>query len=405
MTVLIYLITYMDRVIISTTGPVFRKDLGISLIAFGTIQSAFLLAYALFQIPGGWLGDRIGPRRALTLIASWWSAFTALTAIGWNAASMIAIQWVFGMGEAGAFPIATRSLSRWMRPSERGFAQGITHAGSRVGGAAGRNIVALIMLAFTWRTPFLVLGVLGALWAIGWYVYYRDSPEEHHGVNAAELEQIQSAGGPLKRAGAPVPWRRILSNHTIWMISLMYVCYQWALQVYLTWFPTYLKEFRGMSLAQMGFYASLPLWTGVLGDLAGGWTSDLLLRLTGNIRSARRIVGVAGFLIAAAGILPATLTHDPKACVWFSCLAFGGLELTVSVSWAIPLDIAGDFAGSASAVMNSVGNLGGVVSTQVLPILVTAAGWNTPFLVTSALCAVGALMYTRIDASKRIALS
>jgi sugar phosphate permease len=404
MTVLIYLITYMDRVIISTTGPVFRKELGISLIAFGTIQSSFLLAYALFQIPGGWLGDRIGPRRALTMIATWWSAFTALTAIGVNAVSMIAIQWVFGMGEAGAFPIATRSLSRWMRPSERGFAQGITHAGSRVGGAAGRNVVTFIMLAFGWRMPFLVLGVLGVLWAIGWYVYYRDSPEEHHGVNAAELEQIHSAGGPLKRAGAPVPWRRILSNHTIWMISLMYVCYQWALQVYLTWFPTYLKEFRGMTLAQMGFYASLPLWAGVAGDLAGGWTSDLLLRRTGNIRSARRIVGVAGFLIAAAGILPATLTHDPKASVWFSCLAFGGLELTVSVSWAIPLDIAGDFAGSASAVMNSVGNLGGVVSTQMLPILVTAAGWNTPFLVTSALCAVGALMYTRIDASKRIAL-
>ena len=188
------------------------------------------------------------------------------------------------------------------------------------------------------------------------------------------------------------------------MISLMYVCYQWALQVYLNWFPTYLRESRGMTLAQMGFYASLPLWAGVVGDLAGGWVSDLLLRLTGDVKRARRTVGVAGFLIAAAGILPATFTHDPRACVAFSCLAFGGLELTVSVSWAIPLDIAGDFAGSASAVMNGLGNLGGAVSTQMLPILVAAAGWNTPFLVTSALCAVGALMYMNIDASRRIAL-
>jgi sugar phosphate permease len=292
-----------------------------------------------------------------------------------------------------------------MRPSERGFAQGITHAGSRVGGAAGRNVVAFLMLAFGWRMPFFVLGAVGVLWAIGWYVYYRDSPEDHHRVNAAELDLIHSAsGGPLKRAGAPVPWRRILSSHTIWMISLMYVCYQWALQVYLNWFPTYLREYRGMTLAQMGFYASLPLWAGVVGDLAGGWVSDLLLRLTGDVKRARRTVGVAGFLIAAAGILPATFTHDPRASVAFSCLAFGGLELTVSVSWAIPLDIAGDFAGSASAVMNGLGNLGGAVSTQMLPILVAAAGWNTPFLVTSALCAVGALMYMKIDASRRIEL-
>src|SRR5258708_29736218 len=161
MTVLIYMITYMDRVIVSTTAPLMRQELGISLLALGTIQSAFNLSYALFQVPGGWLGDRIGPRRSLTLIASWWSAFTALTALGWSAISMISIQWIFGMGEAGAFPIATRSLSRWMRPAERGFAQGITHAGSRVGGAAGRNLGTFLMIAFGWRMPFLAFAAVG----------------------------------------------------------------------------------------------------------------------------------------------------------------------------------------------------------------------------------------------------
>jgi MFS transporter, ACS family, glucarate transporter len=404
-TIVIYMITYMDRAVLSTAAPLIRDELGISLIAFGTMQSAFNLAYSLFQIPGGWLGDRIGPRRALTLIATWWSAFTALTALGWNTVSMTTIQWIFGMGEAGAFPIATRSLSRWMRPAERGFAQGITHAGSRLGAFVGRNVVTLFMLTFGWRMPFFAFGAIGVLWAIGWYVYYRDSPEEHRGVNDAERELIHSSsGGPRNRVGVPVPWRRILSSGTIWGISAMYVCYQWALQVYLNWFPTYLKESRGLTLAKMGFYASLPLLTGVVGDLAGGWASDLLLRWSGDVRNARRIVGVAGFLIAAAGIIPATLTHDPRACVAFSCLAFGGLELTVSVSWAIPLDIAGDFAGSASAVMNSCGNLGGTISTFMLPVLVKWGGWNTPFLVTSALCAAGAAMYTKIDASRRIAL-
>lgn len=406
LTVLIYMITYMDRVVLSTATPLIRKELGLSLIAMGAINSSFRYAYALFQVPGGWLGDKIGPRRALSMIVGWWSAFTSLTAMGWNATSMIVIRWVFGMGEAGAFPIATRSLSRWMQPSERGFAQGITHAGSRLGAALTPPLVVLLMVAYGWRVPFFVFGGIGLLWAAVWFLYYRDTPEEHHGVNAAERELIHSAtGGPRTRAGAPVPWRRILSSRTIWMISLMYFCYQWGLSVYLDWFPTYLKESRGFSLTAMGFYASLPLLAGVVGDLAGGWSSDLLLRLTGNVTRARRLVGIAGFLIAAAGILPATLTANPKACVAFSCLAFGGLELTVSVSWAIPLDIAGDFAGSAAAVMNGCGNIGGAISTQVLPILATSLGWNAPFLATSALCVAGALIYGKIDASKRIALT
>ena len=182
----------------------------------------------------------------------------------------------------------------------------------------------------------------------------------------------------------------------------MYFCYQYALAVYLDWFPTYLKESRGFSLTQMGFYASLPLLAGTLGDLIGGWLSDLVLRWTGNVTRARRIVGIGGFLIAALGILPATLTTDPRACVAFSCLAFGGLELTVGVSWAIPLDIGGDFAGSTAAVMNMCGNIGGAISPALLAYLVRGYNWNVPFFVTSALCVVGAIIYGKIDASKRI---
>jgi sugar phosphate permease len=182
----------------------------------------------------------------------------------------------------------------------------------------------------------------------------------------------------------------------------MYFCYQYALSVYLDWFPTYLKEGRGFSLMEMGFYASLPLLAGTAGDLVGGWFSDHLLRRTGDLARSRRLVGIVGFLIAAIGILPATLTTDPKVCVAFSCLAFGGLELTVGVSWAIPLDIAGDFAGSAASVMNMTGNIGGAISPAVLAYLVRAYGWNVPFLVTSAVCLLGAALYGNIDASRRI---
>src|SRR5580704_5642908 len=403
LTVAAYMITYMDRGVISTAAPSMRKDLGFDLVTISLIFSAFKLSYALFQVPGGWLGDKIGPRRALTLIVTWWSAFTSLTALGWSTASMVAIRFIFGMGEAGAFPIATRSLSRWMLPSERGHAQGVTHAGSRLGAAFTRPLAVFLIAAYGWRSPFFAFGGLGLLWAALWFTYYRDSPEEHRGVNAQERELIHSAtGGPRSKIGAPVPWRTILHSPTLWALCLMYACYQYGLVVYLDWFPTYLKESRGLTLGQMGVYSSLPLFAGVAGDLAGGWLTDLILRHTGVIRRSRRLVGIAGFLIAAAAIIPATLTANPKLCVALSCLAFGGLELTVGVSWAIPLDIAGDFAGSAAALMNMVGNIGGAITPALLAYLVKYFGWDVPFFVTSALCVIGALIYARIDASQRI---
>ena len=406
MTVAIYMITYMDRTVISSAAPVIQSQLGFSLITMGWILASFRWGFTLFQIPGAWLGDKIGPRRALTLIVTWWSAFTGFTTLAWSAASMAVIRFLFGSGEAGAFPIATRSLSRWMLPDERGFAQGITHAGSRLGAALTPPLVVLLIARFGWRTPFLFCGALGLFWAAAWFVYYRDTPDEHRGVNAAERDVIHKAtGGPRTRAGTKVPWRQILASRTLWELSAMYFCYQYALAVYLDWFPTYLKQGRGFTLMQMGFYASLPLLAGTLGDLAGGWLSDHLLRRSGDLARARRWVGVVGFLIAATCILPATLTANPKACVAFSCLAFGGLELTVGVSWAIPLDIGGDFAGSAASVMNMTGNIGGALSPAVLAYLVRGYGWNVPFLVTSAVCLVGAALYLKIDANRRIALA
>ena len=403
MTVAIYMITYMDRTVISSAAPVIQKEFGFSLITMGWILSSFRWGYTFFQLPGAWLGDKIGPRRALTLIVGWWSAFTCFTSLAWSTASMVVIRFLFGVGEAGAFPIATRSLSRWMLPAERGFAQGVTHAGSRLGAAFTPPLVVLLMTAYGWRVPFYVLGVVGLIWAAGWFYYYRDMPEEHRGVNQAELELMhKSIGGPQSRAGTKVPWRSILSCPTIWWLSVMYFCYQYGLAVYLDWFPTYLKTYRGFSLKEMGFYASLPLLAGTFADLAGGWISDALLRHGASIVTARRAVGVAGFLIAAAGIIPATLTQDPKASVAFSCIAFGGLELTVAVSWAVPLDICGNFAGSTSSVMNSFGNIGAAISPTLLAYMVKAWGWNVPFLVTSGLCLVGAALWFKIDASRRV---
>ncbi len=402
LTVAAYFITYMDRVVLSSAAPEMRKDLGLSLVQMGAILAAFRYSYAIFQVPGGWLGDLIGPRRALALIVSWWSVLTSLTAAGWSAASLIVIRFIFGIGEAGAFPIATRSLSRWILPSERGFAQGITHAGSRLGGTVA-PVVAFLILHYGWRMPFVTFGGVGLLWSAAWFFYYRDTPEQHHGVNAAELEKIHAAsGGPGKPVGHAVPWGRILASPVLWQISAMYVCYQVLLTWYTDWFPTFLTEGRGFSAHDRGSFTGASWIAAAIGNLAGGWLTDQVLRVTGDVKRARRLIGIFGFVIAAVGVYCSTLTHDPKTCVYLNFIGFAGAEMTVSVSWAIPLDIAGDFAGSAAAVMNCAGNLGGAVFSQVVPYLVKASGWNLPLLVSAGAAVVGALIYARVDASRKV---
>ncbi len=403
MIVAAYMITYMDRVNIASAVPVIQKDMGFSMITIGWIFASFRWGYAFFQIPGGWLGDRIGGRRALALVVVWWSVFTSLTAFAWNATSMGIFRFFFGMGEAGAFPIATRSLSRWMLPTERGFAQGITHAASRLGAALTPALVVMMMIRFGWRMPFFIFGLIGLGWAALWYWYYRDTPSQHSRINAAERQLIENALGVRDASVRTVPWRRILRSPSLWTLSLMYFCYGYAIDVYLDWFPKYLNEHRGFNLTQMGFYASLPLLAGAAGDLLGGTVSDRLAKRFSNLRLARRAVALAGFLLAAVFILPATFTQNSTASVLYSCVAVFGLEVTVGVAWAIPLDIAGDYAGSVASVMNTFGNLGSAVSPVLLAYLVGLYGWNMPFLVCSGLCVGGALLSLVVNADRKIA--
>jgi MFS family permease len=407
LTVAAYMITYIDRTVISSAVPSIQKEFGFSIVTMGWILSSFQWAYALFQIPGGWLGDRIGPRRALTLIVSWWSMFTCATIFAWSAGSMALIRFLFGMGEAGAFPIATRSLSRWMLPTERGFAQGATHAGSRLGGAITPALVVLIIARWGWRAAFLCCGALGLIWATVWYWYYRDTPDEHRSVNGGERELIRSSLA-LSRGtqhAQIVPWKRILLSPQMWILCAMYFCYAYNLAVYLVWFPKYLNDHRGFNLRQMGFYASMPLLAGTVGDVFGGWFSDLLAKWSGNLKSARRVVGAGGFLLSALCIVPACLTTNSLVSVWLSCVAMFGMESTVGVSWAITLDIGADSAGAVSSVMNTSGNLGGAISSALSAYLVTFFGWNAPFLVMAGLSVLAAVLYLRINASQRLLTS
>lgn len=402
LTVLAYMITYMDRVVISTTAPLIQKEFGFSVITMGWIFSVFQIGYALFQIPGGWLGDKIGPRRALTGVVVWWSTFTALTTGAWSAGSMMVCRFLFGCGEAGAFPNATRSLSRWMLPSERGFAQGVTHAGARLGGALTPVLVVWLMIHLGWRGPFLIFSAVGLIWAAFWFFYYRDSPRDHSGANEAERTMIAEALGAQAASGErhAVPWRQLLANPQLWLISAMYFCYAYSINIFLTWFPKYLNEVRSFDIVQMGFFASLPLMAGVIGDVAGGWISDRLIAQTGRVTMARRVVAIAGFALAAVAIPVAVWSASPLASVGWFALAVFGLELTVGISWALTLDVGGVFAGSVSAVMNTFGNIGGALAAVITGYILKWSGWDAAMYVLAILSALAGLMYLRIDASR-----
>ncbi|MDB5456728.1 MAG: putative permease [Caulobacter sp.] len=408
LTVAAYMITYMDRVVISIAAPSIQKEFGFSLITMGWIFGTFQLSYALFQIPGGWLGDRFGPRRALTGIVAWWSLFTAATALTWSAGSMIVCRFLFGAGEAGAFPNATRSLSRWMLPSERGFAQGLTHAGARLGSAVTPILVVFLIAHLGWRGPFFIFAVLGLIWAGVWFWFYRDTPGEHAMVNAGERELIQGAlgeGAPAGKIRKAVPWGLLLRSRQLWLLSAMYACYAYVMAIFLTWFPKYLMDARGFSIKEMGLYASLPLAAAVIGDVCGGGASDHLFKATGKINLSRRLVAITGFLLAAVAIPPAVLVGSPMLGVAFFCLALFGLELTVGISWAVTLDIGGEYAGSVSAIMNTFGNIAGASAAALTGYLITLYGWDAAFLVLAGLCFLAALLFIRIDASKPIHLA
>jgi MFS family permease len=403
LTFLTAMIMYVDRVCIGTAALFFEKEYGFNNYDKGLIFAAFSLGYALFQIPGGWAADRFGSRRILTLSLGWWSAFTALTAAATGVWSMAIYRFLFGVGEAAAFPAASRALVRWLPVRQRAFGQGFQHAGSRFGAAITPPLVVAIIAVFGWRSVFVIFGVGGILWAAIWYWQYRDYPEDHPGINGEELEVLKESGfvGKTRPDGA-VPWPAILRSRNLWALSLMYFCYGWVLWMSLTWLPTYLRDERGFSNMKAGIYASIPLFAATLTNIIGGWVSDHLARRWKDLRRGRLYVSCTGFFLAGSGLIAAALAPDPILALALLSVSVGGLELTVAVSWAICLDIGGSFSGSVSGVMNTLGNLGGSASSFVVAYLATQYGWTAAFLTAAALCLAAALIATQIDPSQPV---
>jgi len=399
---LLTVITYLDRVCISAAAPAIMAELHISVLQMSAVFSAFILAYSIFEIPSGWLGDVRGPRQVLTRIVIWWSAFTMLSGAAQGFRSLVVIRFLFGAGEAGAFPNVIRSFARWFPRRERGRASGIMFLGSRLGGMLSAPIALLLIARVGWRASFVLFGAIGLVWAAAWAWSYRDNPAEHPDVNAQELAWIEQDSSTPPIGHVTTPWRALLGSRTVWAICVMYTAYGYGLYFYLTWLPTYLISELGFSALGGGFFASLPFLLAGIADVVGGWATDRLARSHG-LRIARAGLGATAFTASAALLFAATLAPHPVAKAALLATALGSADLALSAAWAAPLDVAAAHAGVVTGLMNTFGNLGGLVAPWVVGFSVERLhSWNLPFHITAAVYAIGARAWLAIDPTKAI---
>jgi MFS family permease len=392
-------VAYLDRVCISTAAPSIKADLALSDAQMGYVFSAFTLAYALFEVPSGWLADRFGARVMLTRIVLWWSAMTAATGAATGFASLVALRWLFGMGEAGVLPSLTRAYGRWLPVRERGRAFGLTLMAAALGGAATQPIVVALLERMSWRHAFPVFASVGVVWAAAWFWWFRDDPHAHPAVNRAELAAI---GSDPPAAHPRVPWARLVRSRGMLALCAMYFGAIYGWYFYLTWLPTYLLRARGFDLHAVGWLAALPMLGIAAGSLVGGTVTDYLGRRFGA-RAGLRAPGLVGLPLAALAIGAAIATPDGETAAYCLAAAAGLAALGVAPAWAVCLAVGGRHAGVVSGAMNTFGNLGGVMSPIVVGWCLDAWGsWETPLYTVAALYVFAAVCWLGIDPLARI---
>lgn len=390
------IIQYIDRVCISQAAPLIARDLQLDARQMGWVFASFTLAYALFEIPAGYLGDRIGPRRVLLRIVLWWSFFTAAT--GWmrQLGSLLVTRFLFGAGEAGCFPNLTKAFNRWLPPRERSRAQGVMWMSARLGGAFTPLLVVLCLDYVSWRTAFFLFGLLGVVWAMLFFWWYRDDPRTHPGVNAAEaalLPKEADAGGHLQ-----IPWGALFTARTVWCLCGQYFACSYCFYFFITWFPTYLLKQHGFDMKQSALLAGTPLMVGAFGSLFAGWLAPQLGRWLGDVGKARRYIGAAGCAGAIGLLIAAAQFTQPYLAVTAIALVAFCNDVQMPGAWTACMDVGGQAVGTLSGTMNMMGNVGGFLSSVVCGYLVQWTGsWSLVFYVTAAMYVGGLICWLAMD--------
>jgi ACS family glucarate transporter-like MFS transporter len=393
-------ITYLDRLCIAAAAPAISSEFHFSKIQMGYIFSAFTLAYAAFEIPSGWLGDYFGTRKALTRIVLWWSLFTMLTGAATGLLSLIVVRFLFGVGEAGAFPNVARSVSRWFPASHQGRALSIAFIGNAVGAAICTPLVFKLVNLQGWRPTFVEFGAIGLIWTAVWYRWFRDRPEEHPAVNEAELAFIRSdrVDASQLEDRVDIPWRHLLRSKNLYFICLMYFAFGYALYFYITWLPTYMLDGRGFSQNYAGFFSALPWIASCFGFYFGGRLTDWLAHRTGSLKIGRCGVGAFGLTASALALVAVVQTRGAVLASLFVALAAGFQMLTGGAAWSVCLDVGRRNAGVVTGFMNMTGNIGGTIAPIVVGYAVERSGsWSIPFYVTAALLGFGVIMWFLVD--------
>jgi MFS family permease len=384
---LMYLILYVDRGNIAAAAPLIMGDLGLTNAEFGRAASGFAYPYALFQLLGGWLGDRFGARRVLALAGVTVCIATALTGLVGGLGSLFAARFALGFGEGAAFPTATRALASWLPEAQWGFAQGLTHAFARLGNALTPPLIAGLLAYISWRSSFMLLGLASVSWVTLWIWLFRDDPHRHAGMTPAQLSLLQPTGRDGKARS--VPWLRLARR--MLPVTAVDFCYGWTLWVFLTWIPSFFFQNFHLDLKNSALFSSGVLLAGVIGDTVGGIASDRIYKRTGNLAAARRNVIVVGMLGAFVFLIPVILAKDLTTVALCLSLACFFSELIVAPIWSVPMDIAPRYAGSASGMMNFGFGLAGIVSPVIFGYVVDVTGsWTLPFIGSMMLLLVGA---------------
>lgn len=398
---LLALLLYIDRICISVAKDPIANSLGLDDRAMGWVLSAFALGYALLQVPSGLMADRIGPRKVLTGIVSFWSLLTALTGAAWNFISLLVIRFLFGAGEAGAFPAMSRAIYSWMPLRERGLILGLNFSGSRLGAAFALPLVAWLIQVIGWQVTFFILGFAGLVWAAIWWLSFRDRPEEHRGIGEDEKAYILNNRQEKDEVSVPsLSAAVLLRSRNMQTAVVQYFCSNFTFFFALTWLFPHLKDKYQLDALQAGWYAVAPFIAGAFGNwLAGAWVDRIFKQ--GQWNRSRVLPAAIGFALAAIGLLGSLVMATPLGAILMLSIAIFGADMTLPPSWALCVDIGQKNTGAVSGTMNMAGNLGSFLTALAFPYLAAWTGSVDYFFYTAAgLNLLAALLWLRVKADR-----
>ncbi len=417
MLVILGMVTFLDRINISVAGSSIMHDLNLSPAQWGWVQSAFILSYGLLQIPMGALGDRFGHRNILALIVLWWSLFTAFTGMAGGLMSLLVIRFMFGVGEAGSSPCSTGVISRWFEKGEVGKAQGYVWAASRMGGALTPFVVIPVMMTVGWRAAFYLLGALGIVWALVWWLYYRDPKETSepscssltsgtsspsHPSSPSETSHPSETSGTGSSELPKLRWGVLLGNKQFWLICGMYFFYAFGSWFFFSWFPTFMELGRGFEKSELTYAVAVPFIMSMIGNIAGGHLTDHLTHRFG-IKTGRKALGSTSLAVSAVCMFLAAFIPGKMAVFVFLSLCFGIFDLMLPSAWALCIDLGQRHAGTISGAMNTAGNIGGFCCGILFGELVQQSGnYNLPLYMIAGMLIVSAVLFAFINPEKPI---